>query len=177
MGFDKGSIDYHGKPQREYLFDLLGKYCNHVFTSCKKLNDIPETLNPLPDQFRIDSPLNGIVSAFKLNKDVAWLTVPIDMPMIDETTIEYLIAHRNESKKATCFFDSDGKNPEPLFTIWEPSASDELLQFYSAGKISPRDFLKQADTNIISVPNTRSLLNINSEEEWKQFKKDQDQFS
>lgn len=177
MGFDKGSIDYHGKPQYDYLFDLLGKYCSRVFTSCKKTNVIPERRNPIPDQFQIDSPLNGVLSAFQFNKNVAWLTVPVDMPMIDDAIIEFLFAHRDESKTATCFYDSEGKNPEPLFTIWEPSASDELLQFYNAGKISPRDFLKQANTNIISVPDTRSLLNINSEEEWKQFKKDQSQLS
>ncbi len=177
MGFDKGSIDYHGKPQREYLFDLLGKYCNQVFTSCKNSNDIPKTLNPLPDQFQINSPLNGILSAFQFNKNVAWLTIPVDMPMIDAAVIEFLLAHRNESKKATCFFDSDGTNPEPLFTLWEPSASDDLIKFHESGKISARDFLKQSDIHILSVPNSRYLTNINSEEEWKQFKRDYNQFS
>ncbi len=171
MGFDKGSIDYHGKPQREYLYDLLGEYCRPVFTSCKSENNIPEHLNPVCDQFQIDSPLNGILSAFQLNKDVAWLTVPVDMPMIDKTIIEYLIEHRDPSKTATCFFDSDGKNPEPLFTLWEPSASDDLFKFYNSGKISPRDFLSQSNINVISVPNERYLLNINSKEEWEQFKR------
>lgn len=177
MGFDKGLIDYHGKPQREYLFDLLGKYCNQVFTSCKNTNDIPKTLNPLPDQFQINSPLNGILSAFQFNKDVAWLTIPVDMPMIDAAVVEFLLASRNESKKATCFFDSDGKNPEPLFTLWEPSASDDLIKFHQSGKISARDFLKLSDIHILSVPNSRYLTNINSEEEWKQFKRDYNQFS
>ncbi|MEO7991322.1 MAG: NTP transferase domain-containing protein [Chryseolinea sp.] len=177
MGFDKGSIDYHGQPQREYLFDLLGKYCSQVFTSCKNANDIPKTLNPLPDQFQINSPLNGILSAFQFNKDVAWLTIPVDMPLIDGAVIEFLIKHRDPSKTATCFFDSDGKNPEPLFTLWEPLAWDGLQKFHHSEKISPRDFLKQSEITILSVPNNRYLTNINSEEEWKQFKRDQNQFS
>ena len=95
------------------------------------------------------------------------------MPMIDDATIAYLIKHRDPTKTATCFFDSDGKNPEPLFTVWEPSASNGLMKFYDSGKISPRDFLSQSNINIISVPNARYLLNINSKEEWEQFKKDQ----
>jgi len=177
MGFDKGLIDYHGKPQRDYLRDILGKYCDQVFISCKKTNDLPISSNPIADAFQIDSPLNGILSAFQFNKTVAWLTVPVDMPMIDGALIQYLIDHRNQSKTATCFLDSEGKNPEPLFTIWEPSALEDLQQFYADGKISPRDFLKQADVHIISIPDVKSLININSEEEWKQFKNDRNQFS
>jgi molybdenum cofactor guanylyltransferase len=177
MGFDKGLIDYHGKPQRDYLRDLLGKYCDQVFTSCKKINDLPISSNPISDAFQIDSPLNGILSALQFNKTAAWLTVPVDMPMIDGSIIQYLLNHRDQSKTATCFFDSDGKNPEPLFTIWEPSAYEDLQQFYAEGKISPRDFLKQANVHIISVPDARSLININSEEEWEQFKKERNQFS
>ncbi len=173
MGFDKGLINYHGKPQREYLFHLLAKHCKQVFTSCKNSDDIPETLNPLRDQFLIDSPLNGILSAFQSNKSTAWLTVPVDMPMVDEVVIAYLIQHRDTSKSATCFFDSDGKNPEPLFTIWEPSIYENLIKFNGAGESSPRDFLIHSDINIISIPDTKYLLNINNEQEWRQFKKDQ----
>ncbi|HOX83569.1 MAG TPA: molybdenum cofactor guanylyltransferase, partial [Chryseolinea sp.] len=157
--------------------ELLSKYCQEVFTSRKTADAIPPSCNPLADAFQMDSPLNGILSALQFNKNVAWITVPVDMPMIDESIIEYLIQHRDQSKTATCFFDSDGKNPEPLLTIWEPSAFDQLIQFFNEGKISPRDFLKRSNINIISVPDTRSLININSKEEWKKFKKDQNQFS
>src|SRR6187402_3556555 len=90
MGFDKGLIDYHGKPQRDYLRDLLGEYCDQVFTSCKKTNDLPLSCNPITDAFQIDSPLNGILSAFQFNKTVSWLTVPVDMPMVDGAIIQYL---------------------------------------------------------------------------------------
>src|SRR6188768_1210160 len=95
MGFDKGCIDYHGKPQREYLFDLLLKFCPKVFTSCKAPGDIPPHLNPIADSFEIDSPLNGILSAFKSNHEVSWLTVAVDMPSIDERSIQFLMSHRN----------------------------------------------------------------------------------
>lgn len=177
MRFDKGLINYHGKPQRDYLRDLLGKYCSEVFTSCKTAGNLPSSSNPIADIFQIDSPLNGILSAFQFNKTAAWLTVPVDMPMIDDAIIRYLVDHRDTSKTATCFFDSDGKNPEPLFTIWEPSAYLDLQQFYVDGKISPRDFLKQANVRIIAVPDAKFLININSEEDWMQFKKDRSQFS
>lgn len=177
MGFDKSLLEYHGKPQRDYLQDLLGKYCAAVFTSCKKIDDISPACHPLPDAFQMDSPLNGVLSAFQFNSKVAWLTVPVDMPMIDSAIIEYLLCHRDSTKTATCFFDSDGKNPEPLFTLWEPKAWSSLESFYKSGRISPRDFLKQSAIQVLSVPDTRSLININSKEEWEKFKKDRDHFS
>jgi len=176
MGFDKSLIEYHGKPQRAFLQDLLSKYCHKVYTSCKTTDAVPISCNPLPDAFNVNSPLNGILSAFQFNNTVAWLTVPVDMPMIDENVIQYLIHHRDSAKIATCFFDSDGKNPEPLFTIWEPNAFDQLLSFYRSGKTSPRDFLKQSTVNIIHVPDVRFLININNKEEWEKFRKDWNQF-
>src|SRR5688572_8249962 len=87
MGQDKGQIAFHGKPQREYLFDLLSTCCNHVFTSCKRTQDIAAKLNPLADLFEMDSPLNGILTAFRHTPSVAWLSVPVDMPMIDQAVL------------------------------------------------------------------------------------------
>lgn len=170
MKKDKGLVEFYGKPQREYMFELLKKFCDKVFTSCKTANDIPSSLNPMADQFNIESPLNGILTAFHSFSNVAWLTVPVDMPLIKADVIEYLISHRSENHLATCFFDSDGKNPEPLFTIWEHTASEPLLKFYASGKTSPRAFLKQSFVKIIKTPYPEILLNINSPEELQNFK-------
>jgi len=169
MGKDKGLIDFYGKPQREYIFELLSKFCVQVFTSCKENANIPFFLNPISDQFKIESPLNGILSAFQKRKDVAWLTLPVDMPLINSSSIEYLIFHRSKDHFATCFFDSEEKNPEPLFTIWEPKAYVALEKFYNSGKVSPRDFLKQSFVKIIKLPDVSVLLNINSPEELQKF--------
>lgn len=169
MGSDKGLINFHGVPQREHVFNLLSRFCENVYLSCKQDNDIPERLNPLPDKLDIESPLNGILSAFQLNSDCAWLTVPVDMPLIDESVIQYLIARRKPGCAATCFFDSDGKNPEPLVTLWEPTAYPELLTYYQGGQTSPRNFLQQHNTNIILPPAKNILTNINSPEDLKKF--------
>lgn len=170
MGIDKGSIDYHGKPQREYLFDILSKSCSRVFTSCKLPGDVPAHLHPISDAFEIESPLNGILSAFKSNHDVAWLTVAVDMPCIDEMSIQFLLSHRSPKKMATCFYDSDGKNPEPLFTLWESHAFKALMEFYASGKISPRTFLLQSDIHILTAPDKRLHQNINSMEDLNAYR-------
>ncbi|NNE77041.1 MAG: NTP transferase domain-containing protein, partial [Pricia sp.] len=35
MGKDKGLIPYHGMPQREYLYHLLGRVCDKTFLSIR----------------------------------------------------------------------------------------------------------------------------------------------
>jgi molybdopterin-guanine dinucleotide biosynthesis protein A len=177
MGHDKSLIEYHNMSQREYLFNMLKNFCASVFTSCKITHTIPIRFNPLPDHYKFDSPMNGILTAFSHDALSAWLTIPIDMPLIDVEIISYLISKRDATKVATCFYDSDGKNPEPLIAIWEPRAYPLMLNYYKGGKISPRDFLKHEDVNIIQIPDRNALVNINSQEELDKFRSDSAQLS
>lgn len=170
MGQDKSLIQYYDVSQREYLFTMLGNFCTTVYTSFKSLKGIPAHLNPLQDRFDFEGPLNGILTAFSHDPHVAWLTVPVDMPLIDVEAISYLLSKRDTNKVATCFFDSDGKNPEPLVTIWEPKSYPLLLDFFKAGRVSPRDFLKHEKTNIIEIPDRRVLMNINNPEGLEKFR-------
>lgn len=169
MGSDKGLLQYHGMPQREFLFRLLTPYCNKVFVSCKSIDDVPSHLNPLPDFYEIESPLNGILTAFQTYPDCVWLVVAIDMPFIDSVSIDYLLQQRKSKKVATCFYDSDGQWPEPLFSVWEPEANPLVADFYKSGNISPRDFLRQHDVNIIPAPDRKILRNINTPEDFEGF--------
>jgi molybdenum cofactor guanylyltransferase len=170
MGSDKSVIEFHGVPQRQFLFELLKKFCDEVYTSCKPDSDIPAGFNPLPDKFDIRGPFNGILSAFSHREDVAWLTVPVDMPYIDENAVKHLLANRRDDKIATCYFDSDGKLPEPLFTVWEPSASAYLKTFFEAGKTRPREFLMTHDVHVIKSPTPLIHVNVNSPEDLERFR-------
>jgi molybdopterin-guanine dinucleotide biosynthesis protein A len=173
MGSDKGLISFYGKPHREYLLELLSPFCQRVFLSCKHVDQqLPPYFNTIKDNYTIQSPLNGILSAFDNDQNAAWLTVPVDMPLIDSKTLAYLISNRAPDKMATCFFDTDGKNPEPLFTLWEPGCYQSLKEFHADGKISPRDFLKQSDIKLLSIPDQKTLTNINSTDELERFRHD-----
>jgi len=165
MGINKGLLDFHGKPQREFLFELLNNFCDRVYSSCKQADDIPVSLNPLLDALELESPLNGIISAFRLNPSAAWLTVPVDMPFILDSTVAFLIRHRDTQKIASCFYDSEGNDPEPLFTLWEPDAYPLLEAHYQAGYRGIKPFLQHHDINLITPPDVRLHQNINSKDE------------
>jgi len=171
MGTDKSQISFHGKPQREYLHELLRNFCLNVYLSCKMGSEVPATLNPVYDQFPIDSPLNGILSGMSLHADASLLTVPVDMPQINKSSVSYLVSHRDPKCFATCFYDSDGQNPDPLFCIWEKHSFSRLLDFYSAGGISPRKFLMQHPVKLL-VPMPGLNLNINTPEDLDRFRAD-----
>jgi molybdenum cofactor guanylyltransferase len=169
MGQDKGLLEYHGKPQREYLFTLLDLFCEKVFLSAKENTLISESLNPIYDIFPIASPLNGLLSAIEHNATVSWLTVPVDMPFIDEEVIRFLLEQRDQTSMATCFFDSDGRLPDPLLCVWETHAFLPLQEYHKAGNISPRDFLIHHPVKMIQSPFPDLHTNINTPTELTRF--------
>ena len=76
------------------------------------------------------------------DKPAAWLTVAVDMPFVDELALERLVAGRDKTKMATCYYNRETRQPEPLLTLWESIAYNPLLSFAENGNISPREFLK-----------------------------------
>jgi len=162
MGRDKSTIIVHGKPQREYLLDELRAVCEKAFVSTK--TPMPG-FNCINDSFDIDSPLNGVLSAFKHTPGKSWLAVAVDMPYVDRTVLQFLVAARDPNKLATCFYNNDTGLPEPLLTIWEPAAFFPLTRFAETGHISPRDFLSTNDVCLIAPPDPKVFYNMNRPED------------
>lgn len=165
MGRDKGLLIYNGKPQREFLFDLLKTFCGQVYTSCRTDQHIPEIFNPLPDRFDIAGPMNGILTAFTHQPDASWLITAVDMPFVNRDALQLLISSREENKIATCFYNPETQQPEPLLTLWEREAYPLLSEFTKKGNIGPREFLKTHPVNLIHPPDEKTLLNFNSPED------------
>ena len=162
MGTDKGLMSYHGKPQREHLFDLLKEVCETVYTSCRKDQDVAEINNPLIDLFEIPGPMNGILSAFGHAPDTSWLIVAVDMPYVTRQALELLLTQRDQKKVATCFYNPELNDCEPLLTLWEPIAYPLLQEFVKEGNLSPQKFLRTHDANVIHIPDANLLKNFNS---------------
>ena len=160
MGMDKSLLIYHGVPQRVHLFKLLSQYCNEVYTSCRRDQQVPSNLNPLYDSFGMAGPMNGIMSAFQ-HRNCAWLVMAVDMPFISAEAIEILLQGRDRSRLATCFVNPESMQPEPLLTVWEPESFPFLTSFVERGKVSPRDFLLTHPVKMINPPNGKILTNVN----------------
>jgi molybdenum cofactor guanylyltransferase len=166
MGTDKGLLNYHGKPQQEYLFELAKKHCSEVYFSCRAEQQFSK--NTIIDKYEL-GPMGGILSAFDFNSNTAWLIVACDMPLIDENSFETLINHRNKKRVATAFLNPETNAPDPLFTIYEPTAFQLLTKYVESGNKSPKVFLQNNDTEIITSNNPVFLKNINTKEEFEQM--------
>lgn len=170
MGVDKGMLDYHGKPQREYLYELLAGQTSQTFISCRpdQVADMPQGFQTIPDTFLNLGPYGALLSAFRAFPDKAWLVAACDLPFIDAEAISWLLQQRDPSKMATAFQSPVEPFPDPLFTIWEPKSYPVLLQFLAQGYSCPRKVLINTDIRLLQAPKPEWLTNVNTPEEFKQ---------
>jgi molybdenum cofactor guanylyltransferase len=164
MGEEKRLINYHGKTQEQYLFDLLSNYFSEVYVSINQnqTTDFPYIQDL---DLAVKSPMVGIVSAFNHNLNVAWLVVACDMPFVDEKTIEFLLNHRNPEKFATAFENPEEHFPEPLLTIYEPKIFPKLQEAINQGKKSPMIVLQNLNVELLQNFDNQWVMNINTIEE------------
>lgn len=165
MGQDKGLMQWHGKPQRYYIADLLQNFCADVFISCRAAQETEMTgYKTIIDSYDLAGPIAGILSAFKQNSSAAWLVVACDMPLLDIATIKYLVNHRNEQSIATTFESPYDGLPEPLITIWEPLSFPMLLKYGADSITCPRKFLIRTaeKVQLLQPPNPDALMNTNT---------------
>lgn len=173
MGRDKGQLDYHGLPQREYLYQLMEKEMGiEAYLSCREdqLASMPEGHRVLSDSFLGLGPYGAILSAFRKDPNSAWLVVACDLPFVDRAGLQYLIDHRDTSSVATAFHNPATNFPDPLLTLWEPRAYPVLLQFLAQGYSCPRKVLINSPIQNIKAPNGQLLTNVNNPTEFEKVK-------
>jgi molybdopterin-guanine dinucleotide biosynthesis protein A len=148
MGIDKGLLNVHGETMREYMLTQLRSVCSKAYISCRLEQQVPSWMDPIVDQSFTSGPLNGLLSAFDFNPRCAWLAVAVDMPYVNVNVLRSLIDQRDPSAMATCYFNERSGGPEPLLTIWEPSAFPYVKAFVEKGNTSPRHFLLEHSVNV-----------------------------
>lgn len=167
MGRDKGLMEWHGKPQRDYLADMMAPFCSEVFLSCRPGQEVEmgDAYPVLPDTFTGLGPYGAILSAFRHAPDRAWMVVACDLPLLDAATLDFLLQNRQPRHTATAFESPFDGMPEPLITIWEPKSYAILLAFLGQGYSCPRKVLLNADAHIVKAPEPEKLTNVNTPEE------------
>ncbi len=90
------------------------------------------------DRGDIEGPAAGIRAAQLAHPQAAWLVVACDLPLLDVSTLQHLIARRDPSRLATAFRSRHDGLPEPLCAIYEPAAGTALQEFLATGRNCPR---------------------------------------
>ncbi|MEO1434752.1 MAG: NTP transferase domain-containing protein [Bacteroidota bacterium] len=173
MGHDKGAIEYHGQPQREFMACEMDRLGLDVYLSVRQdqAATIDSKFAKLSDSFLGLGPFGALLTAFRQDPNAAWMVAACDLPLLDAGTLDYLLVNRDPSQLATAFNSPVNDFPEPLIAIWEPRAYPVLLEFLAQGFACPRKVLINSDVHLIDAPNPKALQNINTPEEYDAFLK------
>jgi molybdopterin-guanine dinucleotide biosynthesis protein A len=130
MGRDKGTLDYHGRPQAAWAAELLESVGLPTYLSVRadQADEPPYCERRLVlDSGAGRGPAAGLLAAFDLHPEAAWLVLAADMPLVDRVTLAALVDARDPAAVATGFVGLDGI-AEPLCAIFEPAARAALMQ-------------------------------------------------
>jgi molybdopterin-guanine dinucleotide biosynthesis protein A len=168
MRADKALIAYHGKPQVEWVAELLAPLCRSVHVSVRAEQAGEPVRAGLPrilDEHENAGPIAGILAAQRAHPEAAWLVVACDLPFLSTDTLAQLIARRDAARIATAYRSAHDALPEPLCAIWEPASQALLAAAVAAAKYCPREVLKQADVALLDLPDASALENVNTRAE------------
>ena len=169
MRRDKAALDYHGKPQLQWTFDLVSAVCERSFVSVRADQAGDALRNQLPqivDRVSVGGPIAGILSALLIHREAAWLVLACDLPFVDSATLRHLLLNRDTARIGTAYRSAHDGLPEPLCAIFEPHALGPMEDFVAAGSACPRKFLTYSQAHTLELPRADALDNVNTAEEW-----------
>ncbi|GAA5925562.1 hypothetical protein JCM1841_006367 [Sporobolomyces salmonicolor] len=82
-------------------------------------------------------PASGILRASTHNPSANWLLLAVDLPFVTRSSILHLLASHVPSSPVSLYLHSEDGNPEPLFSLWTPSALEQLRTNCRNGKSGP----------------------------------------
>ena len=170
MGKDKGTLEYHGIPQREYLYEQLQPLCSKVLLSIRpgQEAELPDGLEFILDENQYKGPFNGLLSAHHVYPEKALLVLACDLPLVNREVLEYLLKQRNPEASATAFATRRTGLPEPLAAIWEPHGLKQAETYMqSADSSCPRKYLINGNTTLVFPEDDLWLSNANEPEDYE----------
>lgn len=177
MGMDKALLQYADLPQWKMVHRMLGSFCEKVMFSvnehqhnkwCREDTFLWCTDHP---QYNGKGPLTGILSCLEGSGQGCFI-VAVDYPLLKTEHLIELWNARNAHSEAVCF-SVKGQN-EPLVSILEPAAVAKLKKFAAAGGNSLNKFLGEIKTLKVELADMGFMLNINTEQEYRQLKSEPD---
>ncbi len=164
MGSDKASLKIGGVTQLDRILSIVHPLTKDIFLSVAHDDREPRDHPTLPDLEESPGPLGGLQAAFAQDPHSKWLVIACDLPLIQQSDLESLIAHHDDSKDATCFLNPLDQHPEPLCALYSPSTSPKLDSLIEKNQRCARRFLSSLDRIDLTPSDSRALLNLNRPE-------------
>jgi molybdopterin-guanine dinucleotide biosynthesis protein A len=161
-GTDKATLVVAGQDLLTRTADLLAS-CGLAVRVAARADQQQDPLRRrhalLADEPGWSGPAAGLVAAWRLDPQAAWLAVACDMPRLGRAVIEALVAARDPSCQATAYLGADGR-PEPLCAIYEPATLARLAAGPASSSL--RRLLEQSRCRLLAAPGTDALASANT---------------
>jgi molybdopterin-guanine dinucleotide biosynthesis protein A len=172
MGKDKSLFDYHGKPQRYYLYEMLETLCEKVFISCNKEQapSIPAEYNTLVDdpEFEGIGPMAALLTAFKKHPKADFLVIGCDYPFINRHHLKKLIISGLGPIPAISYYDKLNDKYEPMIALYHNDIKNTLKTHFKSNQHSLNAILKEVDAYTINAKSPEIIRSINTIKEYKE---------
>ena len=180
FGRDKANVMLGDKTILEHVIDKIQKIYSEilVISNNDKLKFSKKNIFIASDCIKGHlGPLVGVLSAMKWvkqnNRKYNWIsTFPCDTPFFDEKIIEELEKKLNKTQKQLVFLKS-GERRHNIFGLWSLNLMNVLEEDIKNNFRKVEDWANKIGSDIINIEsnNFDNFLNINTEEDYKNAKK------
>lgn len=171
MGTDKSLLDYHGKPQRYYVYEMLEWICDKVFISCNSnqydtITAPYATLTDLPVYENI-GPMAALLTAFDNYPEHDFLVVGCDYPYLTNKDLKEFIKSIQGEKIASAFYHQDNALYEPLLAWYSQKSGTEIRRRFTEKQYSLQHFLRELNAEKYEPVRPKNIVSVDTPEEYQ----------
>lgn len=170
MGTDKSLLNYHGQPQRNYLYRLLEPCCEKTFIACNReqVSDIEKEFSFITDNYEQIGPMAALLSAFDAYPGYSFMMVGCDYPFFNTEDIVRLLSSRKEAQTAIAYYNVAVDVYEPLLCIYEAAFAAITREQYDQQQYSLQKVLQQARAGKLYPNEIQSIRSIDTVNDYQQ---------
>jgi molybdopterin-guanine dinucleotide biosynthesis protein A len=169
MGTDKSLIDYYGKAQRYYVYEMLEWICDKVYICCNNTQKegITEKYKSLPDlpQYENIGPMAGLLTAFNYYPNHDFLVVGCDYPYITTKDLKEFVKSVKPDEIASAFYNQEQEIYEPLLGWYSHKSKNEIQRMYGNNEFSLQHFLKGNEAGKYYSARPKNLMSVDTPED------------
>jgi molybdenum cofactor guanylyltransferase len=179
MGRSKAWLDWHGRPLLTRVVGVVGEVVDHVVVVGAPEQDLPVTgAQTVADPVEGRGPLQGIATGLAAVADRAdaAFVASVDLPLLHPAYVRRVLALLGDHD---VLLPVARGHHQPLAAAYRVGLAERVAGLIAEGRSRPPDLFEAVDTRRVEAaelladpalaeadPELRSLVNVNTPEEW-----------
>jgi molybdenum cofactor guanylyltransferase len=167
MGEDKCFINYHGKPQYYYVYEMLQQFCAETIISCNAEQSplIDKKFKTLEDLevYADRGPATGVLTAFSAFPQKDLLVIACDYPLLSETELRNFLQSIPPNSMAASFYNDHEQCYQPVLAWYSSASGAELLKSAEDIQLSLKQLLQYVDAYKHTPIDAASMLSADTQ--------------